>query len=51
MQDTDYVLPDAYRRLIEAQRYVSDAERLQMEEDDKRESLAHKIRRRLPKVY
>ncbi|WP_387425155.1 hypothetical protein [Sphingomonas melonis] len=48
---SDYILPDAYRRLIEAQRYVSEAERLQIEEDDRRETLAYKIRRRLPKVY
>lgn len=42
---------ECYARLIAAQRIVSPEERLEAEMESKREQLAYRIKRRLPKVY
>lgn len=44
-------LPDAYRRLIEAQRHISPEERQALDEEAARESRANRMRRKLPRVY
>jgi len=44
-------LPEAYLRLLEAQRYVTPQEQAERDEDTKRDQLASRIRRRLPRVY
>ena len=44
-------LPDAYVRLMRAQRRVSPEEQDEMARDQHRESTGNRIRRRLPKAY
>lgn len=47
----DYPLPEAYRRLMAAQRSPTRQELEEIEAQEKREALQARFRRRMPKVY
>jgi hypothetical protein len=51
MPTTEDELPDAYLRLLRAQRSVDPYEREEMQRETDRESRENRIRRRYPKVY
>ena len=52
MRNTDDIdLPDAYKRLMAAQRVVSKEERDELDKEEQRESQSTRIRRKLCKVY
>lgn len=44
-------LPDAYRRLLDAQRVVTPEEQAWRAAEDKRDAQRRRIKRRLPKPY
>ncbi len=51
MPDTDPPLPDAYLRLLAAQRVVPPEELAEMAADSARQKQRRRIKRRLPNVY